>query len=47
MVKKTLERKLELKMNDSDKSRFLKPANNKKLIVYVDDLHMPERDSHG
>ena len=27
--------------------KILKPLNGKKMIVYIDDLHMPEKDGYG
>jgi hypothetical protein len=44
-VKKTLERRLEFRAGFDDKP--VRPLKGKKLITFIEDLHMPFRDNYG
>ncbi|CDW77756.1 dynein heavy chain axonemal [Stylonychia lemnae] len=45
LVRKTMERKLELAQEKN--VRFMKPTGSKKLVLYIDDIHMPSQDAYG
>ncbi len=45
MLKKQMERRLIYSFDAEDKT--LRPLLDKKLIIYIDDLHLPGKDNYG
>ena len=47
MLKDSIESMLEYKTDKDTGVRALRPSNNNKLIVYIQDLHLGSTDNYG